>query len=121
MMTHAEKRSAVLSIGRIYCDLIFTGLGHLPVLGREIYASGMEIAAGGGAFIAAAHLAHAGRKVALAARLGTDSLSARLRTECTGCSPETSSTTTRGGCFPPLATSATFSLFGAATGDVSVE
>jgi len=75
MMTHAETRSAVLSIGRIYCDLIFTGLGHLPVLGREIYADGMEIAAGGGAFIAAAHLAHAGRKVALAARLGTDSLS----------------------------------------------
>ncbi len=86
MMTHAETRSAVLSIGRIYCDLIFTGLGHLPVLGREIYADGMEIAAGGGAFIAAAHLAHAGRKVALAARLGTDSLSSgveeQIRDSC---------------------------------------
>ncbi|MGK6314417.1 carbohydrate kinase family protein [Neorhizobium sp. DT-125] len=81
MMTHAETRSAVLSIGRVYCDLIFTGLGHLPVLGRELFASGMEIAAGGGAFIAAAHLAHAGRKVALAARLGTDSLSAGVETQ----------------------------------------
>jgi len=75
MMTHAADRSAVLSIGRVYCDLIFTGLGHLPVLGREIFADGMEIAAGGGAFIAAAHLAHASRKVALVARLGKDSLS----------------------------------------------
>ena len=81
MMTHTETRSAVLSIGRIYCDLIFTGLDHLPVLGRELFASGMEIAAGGGAFIAAAHLAHAGRKVALAARLGTDSLSAGVETQ----------------------------------------
>lgn len=78
MMMHAETRSAVLSIGRVYCDLIFTGLGHLPVLGRETFAEGMEIAAGGGAFIAAAHLAHARRKVALVARLGRDSLSASV-------------------------------------------
>lgn len=76
MMTHAEKRSAVLSIGRIYCDLIFTGLGELPVLGRELFAGGMEIAAGGGGFIAAAHMVHVGRKAALVARLGTDTLSA---------------------------------------------
>lgn len=84
MMMHAETRSAVLSIGRVYCDLIFTGLDHLPVLGRELFASGMEIAAGGGAFIAAAHLAHAGRRVALAARLGTDSLSAGVETQIRG-------------------------------------
>lgn len=76
MMTNAETRSAVLSIGRVYCDLIFTGLSSLPMLGRELYAEGMEIAAGGGAFIAAAHLAHAKRKVAIVARLGTDALSA---------------------------------------------
>ncbi|AXV18119.1 ribokinase (plasmid) [Neorhizobium sp. SOG26] len=75
MMTQTATRSAVLSIGRVYCDLIFTGLGHLPVLGREIYADNMEIAAGGGAFIAAAHLAHVGRKVALVTRLGMDTLS----------------------------------------------
>lgn len=84
MMTHAETRSAVLSIGRVYCDLIFTGLDHLPVLGRELFATGMEIAAGGGAFIAAAHLAHAGRKVALVARLGTDSLSAGVESQIRG-------------------------------------
>ncbi|TWF58578.1 carbohydrate kinase family protein [Neorhizobium alkalisoli] len=76
MMTHADKRSAVLSIGRIYCDLIFTGLGELPVLGRELFADGMEITAGGGGFIAAAHMVHVGRKAALVARLGTDTLSA---------------------------------------------
>ncbi|KGD98226.1 PfkB family carbohydrate kinase [Rhizobium sp. YS-1r] len=81
MMTHTETRSAVLSIGRVYCDLIFTGLDHLPVLGRELFASGMEIAAGGGAFIAAAHMAHAGRKVALAARIGMDSLSAGVEAQ----------------------------------------
>lgn len=85
MMTHAlagsGTGSAVLSIGRVYCDLIFTGLDHLPVLGREIFAGGMEIAAGGGAFIAAAHLAHAKRKVALVARLGTDSISTGIEAQ----------------------------------------
>ncbi len=73
MMT--TEKSAVISIGRIYCDLIFTGLDELPVLGRELYARDMEIAAGGGAFIAAAHLAHIGRPAALLARLGTDTFS----------------------------------------------
>lgn len=75
MMGENAGTGAVLSIGRIYCDLIFTGLEQLPVLGRELFAEGMEIAAGGGAFIAAAHLAHTGRTVALTARLGTDALS----------------------------------------------
>lgn len=73
MMT--TEKSAVISIGRIYCDLIFTGLDELPVLGRELFASDMEIAAGGGAFIAAAHFAHIGRTAALLARLGTDTFS----------------------------------------------
>ncbi|MBP2551610.1 sugar/nucleoside kinase (ribokinase family) [Neorhizobium galegae] len=73
--------SAVLSIGRVYCDLIFTGLDEMPVLGRELFAGGMDIAAGGGAFIAAAHVAHLGRKAALVARLGTDALSVGVRDE----------------------------------------
>lgn len=73
-----ETRSAVLSIGRIYCDLIFTGLQGMPVLGREIFAENMDITAGGGAFIMAAYCAHAGRKTALLSRLGTDALSMGL-------------------------------------------
>lgn len=81
-MTSAHaKRPAVLSIGRIYCDLIFTGLDALPGLGREVFAKDMKMAAGGGAFIAAAHMAHAGREVALVARLGTDALSRGIEAE----------------------------------------
>lgn len=81
-MTSAHaKRPAVLSIGRIYCDLIFTGLDALPGLGREVFAQDMKMAAGGGAFIAAAHMAHAGREVALVARLGTDALSRGIEAE----------------------------------------
>ncbi|MHC2071383.1 carbohydrate kinase family protein [Agrobacterium tumefaciens] len=75
MMTTDTEKSAVISIGRIYCDLIFTGLDELPVLGRELFARDMEIAAGGGAFIAAAHFAHIGRTATLLARLGTDTFS----------------------------------------------
>ncbi|MBD0415310.1 carbohydrate kinase family protein [Oryzicola mucosus] len=81
MSSGSAKHPAVLSIGRIYCDLIFTGLGALPQPGREVFARDMDMAAGGGAFIAAAHIAHAGRPVALLARLGTDPLSLGLRSE----------------------------------------
>ncbi len=73
MMT--REKAAVITIGRIYCDLIFTGLDELPVLGRELFADDLEIAAGGGAYIAAAHLADIGRPAALLARLGSDALS----------------------------------------------
>jgi sugar/nucleoside kinase (ribokinase family) len=81
MTTENIKGSAVLSIGRIYCDLIFTGVSGLPVLGREIFADALDIAAGGGAYIAAAHLVHAGRQVELVARLGTDALSLGVETQ----------------------------------------
>lgn len=72
---------AVLSIGRIYCDLIFTGLAALPEPGREVFADDLKMAAGGGAYITAAHLAHTGRNSALVARLGLDALSAGLAPE----------------------------------------
>lgn len=78
MMASVTRKSAIISVGRIYCDLVFTGLDAMPVLGRETFASDMEMAAGGGAFIAAAHFAHIGRDVALLARLGTDTFSSAI-------------------------------------------
>jgi sugar/nucleoside kinase (ribokinase family) len=82
-MSKQFKSPAVLSIGRLYCDLIFTGLDALPQLGREVFAGDMKIVAGGGAFISAAHFAHVGRSVALVARLGTDTLSQSLKQDLT--------------------------------------
>lgn len=81
MMETPAQRTAVLSIGRIYSDLIFTGLSGLPVLGREIFANGLTISAGGGAYITAAHLQNLGRETALVARLGVDPLSAQTGAE----------------------------------------
>lgn len=81
MTFESDIRSAVLSIGRIYCDLIFTGLEAMPTLGRELFADSMNIAAGGGAFIMAAYSAHAGRRTALLSRLGTDALSIGIEAE----------------------------------------
>ena len=78
MTLHVSRKGAVLSIGRIYCDLIFTGLQSMPVLGREIFADDMAIVAGGGAFIVAAYSASTGRPTALLSRLGTDTLSVGL-------------------------------------------
>lgn len=65
-MTH---RPSVLSVGRVYCDLIFTDLPRLPTMGTEIYAGGFGVHAGGGAFITAAHLASLGHASALSAML----------------------------------------------------
>ncbi|WP_029029476.1 carbohydrate kinase family protein [Salinarimonas rosea] len=81
-MSQRDRRTgAVLSVGRIYCDLVFTDLDAFPALGREVYARDLAIVAGGGAYIAAAHLAALGRATALVARLGLDRLSAGLDDE----------------------------------------
>ncbi|MCB5175175.1 carbohydrate kinase family protein [Microvirga lenta] len=73
--------SKVACLGRTYCDIIFTGLSEMPVLGRERFAQDVTIAAGGGAYITAAHLASLGRPAALLTRLGTDPLSRSLDPE----------------------------------------
>jgi sugar/nucleoside kinase (ribokinase family) len=75
------ERSKVLCLGRTYCDIIFTGLHEMPVLGRERFADDVTIAAGGGAYITAAHLASLGRPAVLLTRLGSDPLSQSLTPE----------------------------------------
>ena len=59
--------ATVLSVGRLYCDLIFTDLPRMPTMGTEVYAGGFGVHAGGGAFITAAHLAALGHPSALSA------------------------------------------------------
>lgn len=71
-------RDLVLSIGRLYCDLIFRGLDALPALGQERFASEMSLVPGGGGFITAFHLAALGARAALLARIGTDLLSGAI-------------------------------------------
>lgn len=78
MSDDRKSRGAVLSIGRLYCDLVFTGLEALPALGRERFAEDVAIAPGGGAFIVAAHLVALGRPARLVSRLGVDPLSLAL-------------------------------------------
>jgi len=59
------KPPKVLCVGRIYCDLVFSGVPNLPKPGQETYAAGLNIFAGGGAFITAAYLSSAGIDVSL--------------------------------------------------------
>lgn len=81
MSAPSPARSKVLCLGRTYCDVIFTGLNEMPALGRERFAQDVTIAAGGGAYITAAHLAALGRPAALLSRLGMDPLSRALEEE----------------------------------------
>ncbi len=55
----------VLCVGRIYCDLVFSGIANLPRAGQETYADDLAIFAGGGAFITGAYLAAAGIETSL--------------------------------------------------------
>lgn len=64
-MTARTKR--VLCTGRLYCDLVMSGLSAPPAPGQEVYASSLVLAAGGGAYITAAYLAALGRATGLAA------------------------------------------------------
>jgi sugar/nucleoside kinase (ribokinase family) len=81
MSLRSTDRHKVLCLGRTYCDILFTGLRDMPALGRERFAESVAIAAGGGAYITAAHLAALGRPAALLTRLGTDGLSQSLDRE----------------------------------------
>lgn len=63
------RRGGVLCVGRAYCDLIFTDVARMPSMGTEVFAGGLGVHAGGGAPIAAAHAAAAGRPSFLAATL----------------------------------------------------
>ncbi|GLQ56498.1 carbohydrate kinase family protein [Devosia nitrariae] len=66
---------ALLSLGRVYSDMVFNGLDAMPELGRELFARDFVITPGGGAFITAAHAVAVGRPAALVARYGTDAIS----------------------------------------------
>lgn len=62
-------QTGVLCVGRLYCDLIFTGMPRLPSYGTEVFADGFGVHVGGGAFITAAHLAALGQPASLATLL----------------------------------------------------
>jgi sugar/nucleoside kinase (ribokinase family) len=78
MTSSPNRAGAVLSLGRIYCDMVFRGLDDMPQLGRELFARDFAITPGGGALITAAHVAALGRPSALLARFGTDLLSTAM-------------------------------------------
>ncbi len=61
----------VIVMGPAYCDLVFVGLEALPQLGRESFAQGFLLAAGGSAITAIA-LARLGRAVELSTCVGDD-------------------------------------------------
>lgn len=68
-MRQAAGKRGVLCVGRVYCDLVFTGLPRLPTMGTEVFADGLTLHAGGGAAITAAYLAALGRPTFLWAHL----------------------------------------------------
>lgn len=74
-----SNHPVVLSVGRLYCDLIFTDLPRMPTMGTEVYAGEFGVHAGGGAFITAAHLASLGHTSALAAMLPAQPFGGLLR------------------------------------------
>lgn len=73
--------SGVLCVGRIYCDLVFTGLPAAPAPGREVFADALALSAGGGAAISAAWLAALGRPAALCGHLPAAPFDAVVRAD----------------------------------------
>jgi sugar/nucleoside kinase (ribokinase family) len=69
-MTNKDYDVIVLD-ERIFCDIAFTGMAHLPALGEEIFAHGLTVAAGG-AFNTVVALRRLGVKVGTIANLGED-------------------------------------------------
>jgi sugar/nucleoside kinase (ribokinase family) len=71
----------VLCTGRVYCDLIMAGLTGAPEPGHEVYAEGLTLAVGGGAYITAAYLWALGIESGLAAVLPAPPFSAVIEDE----------------------------------------
>ncbi len=68
-MNRIQRPPTVLCAGRLYCDLVFTGVPHLPVMGAETFSEELSLHAGGGAFITAATFNTLGWRTALLATL----------------------------------------------------
>lgn len=62
-----ERRRGIVCVGRLYCDLVFSGVPRFPTPGTEVFAAGLGLHAGGGAFLTAAYAAALGRPASLAA------------------------------------------------------
>lgn len=75
------KPSAVLCMGRIYCDLVFSGLQQPPQPGVEVYSQGVSLHTGGGAAITAHTLGKLGRHVELCASIPATPFDQIIRTD----------------------------------------
>lgn len=68
-MSEPPPFKGVLCVGRVYCDLVFSGLPKMPAMGQEVYADNLSLHAGGGAAITASYLAGSGVPTELCSNL----------------------------------------------------
>ena len=78
-MLNTDTSPQILCVGRIYCDLVFSGVPRMPSLGSEVFAENVTLHAGGGAFNTAAAFSALGRKTALCGVLPAALADPRLR------------------------------------------
>src|SRR5437868_3934658 len=69
-----DKKYDVVIAGDVYCDLVFTGLPRLRVLGEELFSTDFDMMPGG-VFITAMTLHRLGMKVGLFCDMGNDPFS----------------------------------------------
>ncbi len=74
----------ILCVGRLYCDVIFTGLPRMPTPGTEVFCDGVGFHTGGGAPITAGHMAGLGNRTALATILPAPPIDKLILHELTG-------------------------------------
>lgn len=65
-------RGKAATWGNIMCDLVFTGLPGLPVMGEELFASCLTLSVGGGAALTALGMSRLGWDAACIGRVGRD-------------------------------------------------
>lgn len=70
---------AVLTVGIVFCDQIFTHLPQMPVLGEEIFGNHSGLMIGGGSAITAVGLSRLGISTGCVARVGRDYFGTFLR------------------------------------------
>lgn len=96
----------VLCAGRLYADLVFSGLGRLPTLGTEVFSDGLTMHPGGGAANTAATLAALGQGAQLFSVLPADPFGAMVAAQLSALGVDTGHCITAAPGTPPQVTAA---------------
>jgi len=89
-MNQVKRKFDVIVIGELNVDIILTGMGCLPEIGKEIIAGSMSVTLGSSSAIFASNLSSLGSRVAFIGKIGDDNFAEIVLSSLEGKNVDTS-------------------------------